>query len=140
MKLFFFAPNVILFRKRRYHWELIKWDRGTDEFTRGQWLTHKSIWLNGCSASADGTQFKYHYEDQSGAYVVTSKIPNFTAVEFHEAKCGRWTIECFDGQTYKDCGARDPPEGYRFVEGAVYKGEELLIDFSSDVFRSVAPM
>jgi hypothetical protein len=76
---------------------------------------------NGCSVSADGTQFKY------------SQL-------FHEAKCGRWTIECFDGQTYKDCGARDPPEGYRFVEGAVYKGEELLIDFSSDVFRSVAPM
>ncbi len=29
------------------------------------------------------------------------------------------------------------PEGYSFAEGAVYKGDELLIDFSSDRFRCV---
>jgi hypothetical protein len=133
MKLFYFSPGVLLFRKRRSMWELIKWDQSTDTFTRGQWLTRKSIWIGGCSASPDGTQFKYHYEDESGAYVVTSRVPNFTAVEFHEAKCGRWYSE---GST----GSSEPPEGYRFVEGSVYKGDELLIDFSGDVFRCVAPM
>jgi len=140
MKLFFFRPNVLLFRKHKCSWELIRWDRETDTFTRGQWLTKKTIWIGGSSASSDGTQFKYHYEDQSGTYVVTSKVPNFTATEFHEARCGRWFVESFEGQDAKDAGSRDPPEGYNFVEGAVYKGDELLIDFSSDRFSCVEPM
>jgi hypothetical protein len=137
MKLFYFTPSVLLFRKRRCLWELIHWDQSTDTFTRGQWLTRKSIWVKGSSASEDGTMFKYHYEDQTGAYVVTSKVPNFTAVEFHDAQCGRWFVETFENRR---AGPSAPPEGYTLVDGSVFRNGELLIDFSQDVFSLVNPV
>jgi hypothetical protein len=117
---------------------MIMWDRDTDTFTRGQWLCKKTIWTGGCSLSPDGKMFKYHYEDSQGAFVVTSKVPNFTAVEFKSAECSRWFADSFEDGS--EPGPNHVPEGYEFVAGAVTKNGLVIADFNNDAFVNVAPM
>lgn len=138
------SKSILLLRSKfKTSWEMILWDRATDTFTRGQWLCKKTIWPNGCSMSPDGTQFKYHYEiygDLYGAYVVTSKVLHFTAIEFKYAQCGRWSVESFENCPIEEVGPCDVPEGYEFVEGAVHKNGEVIADFNNDVFVNVPPI
>ena len=121
---------------------MILWDRSCDIFTRGQWLCKKTIWPNGCSMSPDGTQFKYHYEiygdNNYGEFVVTSKILNFTAINFQPAKCGRWYVETFENGL--EAGPCEVPEGYKFIDGAVYKNDEVIADFNNDEFVNIKPI
>lgn len=129
--------SVILFRsKYKCTNEMIVWDRSTDTFTRGQWLKRKTIWLRGCTLFPDGKHFRYHYENQEGAFVVTSKVLNFTAIPggFKQAKCGRWFIE--EGTN----GPGQVPDGYRFEGGKIFKGDKLLENFENDEFKPVDPI
>ena len=121
---------------------MILWDRNTDTFTRGQWLCKKQIWPGGSSISSDGEFFKYHYEVFTPvyeAYMVTSKVLNFTAITggFKKADCGRWVCDTFENVKP---GPGIPPEGYSFVGGAILKNGEVIADFSNDIFVNIPPI
>lgn len=142
-KLFVFNSNtsksVILLRSKfKCSWEMISWDRKNDIFIRGQWLCKKTIWPGGCSISPDGSMFKYHYEDSTGDYIVTSKVLNFTAEEIKKPKCGRWFVEQFENGIKP--GPCNVPNGYEFIAGAIIKNGSVIADFNCDVFINVKPI
>ena len=68
-KLFvFIAKNVpisAIIRKGKMQgrpcYQIIKWDMSTNEFTEGQWLLHKQLFVRGCSISPNGQLFGWIY-------------------------------------------------------------------------------
>lgn len=104
-KLFVFmaenAPIAVVIRKEKKGkcecYQVIKWDMTTNEFTEGQWLMNKQLFINGCAISPDGQLFGWVYnkfwtdEDYAGV----SRLPNFTADLFGTA-FGRYFCVKFD--------------------------------------------
>ena len=88
LHLFFAAENdtaVILRRGARALWQLIIWDRTTDQFEPGQWIKRRVL-PESCSLSPDGRHFLYSvYDGRDPAgigdvYTVASRAPYFTAL------------------------------------------------------------
>lgn len=97
-KLFLFKAqnaNIVLIVRRgnkRKQWQLIKWDLETDQFTFGQWLLNKLLWVEGCSISPCGKYFYWIYETYYPNFVThagISLIPNFTAIMYGNRGIGR---------------------------------------------------
>jgi len=110
-KLFIFvardAPIAVIIRKerksKREHYEMVKWNMETNEFTEGQWLMNKQLFINGCSISPNGKLFGWIYnkywEKGNDTFAGISSIPNFTADLFATRTCGRWFNVNFDSHS-----------------------------------------
>jgi len=95
------APIVLLVvRKNKQFWHLIKWDLEADTFEHGQWLFKKQLYIPGCSLSPDGKLFYWVYNRYQHNYTKThvgiSPIPKFTAIVYGERDTGRWEVARFD--------------------------------------------
>lgn len=122
-KLFIFmaenAPIAVVIRKeivrmgkkvKKEYYQLIKWDMKTNEFTEGQWLMNKQLFINGCSISPNGQLFGWVYNQYwlaSATYAGVSRIPYFTAELFSDTICGRWNSVQFDKDSHPIAGSFD---------------------------------
>lgn len=98
------APIAVIIRKerngKREHYEMIRWNMETNEFTEGQWLMNKQLFIRGCAISPNGKLFGWVYNRYwvrgDPDYAGVSSIPNFTADLFSTRACGRWYSVQFD--------------------------------------------
>ncbi len=110
-KLFIFKVenvNVALIvrketKNKKQNWQLIKWNMDTNEFTEGQWLLNKQLWINGCSISPNGLHFGYIYNTyqniNNNTHTGISYIPYFTALLYGNQGIGRYYPVKFDRLT-----------------------------------------
>ncbi|KPD13476.1 hypothetical protein [Phaeobacter sp. 11ANDIMAR09] len=87
LHLFFAAENdraVILYRANSSLYRLISWRTIGDHFEPGQWLK-TGVYETSCGLSPDGEFFVYgaKLRGSSFHYTALSRVPYFTALEFH---------------------------------------------------------
>ncbi len=112
-KLFVFvatdAPVAVVIRKGKFNgrpcYEMIRWNLATNEFTEGQWLMNKQLFVRGCAISPNGQWFGWVYNkywvwprnpSDKNTVAGVSCIPYFTAELFATKTCGRWYSVQFD--------------------------------------------
>jgi hypothetical protein len=110
-KLFVFvatdAPVAVVIRKGKFNgrpcYEMIQWNLATNEFTEGQWLMNKQLFVRGCAISPNGQWFGWVYNKywqldprERDTFAGVSRVPNFTADLFATKTCGRWFSVQFD--------------------------------------------
>lgn len=99
------APIALIVRgsDKGQTWQLIEWDMENDKFTKGQWLLHKQLWINGCSISSNGKYFYWLYNTYQNSNNIShagiSLVPNFTAIMYGNFGDSRWNSCSFDKTT-----------------------------------------
>ena len=151
-KLFVFVaqdvPVAALIRKGKMGgrpcYQIIRWDMTTNEFTEGQWLLNKQLFVRGCSISPNGQLFGWYYnqfwkKSADDTHAGVSTLPNFTAELYGAGGCGRWDAVVFDSQSRplamglkfeKSAPSGLKPENFQTADGRNVQvdGYKLIVD------------